>query len=178
VDKVLIGQVPQSDPRYADFEYIAEYFTTHISGWNKPYDVYRVYTPGGNPNTPYTNSLILNKKVFVPVTGSQWDDEALATYQEAMPGYEIIGMTALAGYEWLTTDAIHCRAIGIADQQMVWVKHMPLWGSIPQQTTYPVEADIIPMSGQPLDPDSVILYYKINNGNYTPLIMTTGDDTT
>jgi agmatine/peptidylarginine deiminase/subtilisin-like proprotein convertase family protein len=178
VDKVLIGQVPQSDPRYQDYEYIAEYFTTHLSGWNKPYEVYRIYTPGGYPNTPYTNSLILNKKVFVPITGSQWDDEALAVYQEAMPGYEIIGITADAGDEWLTTDAIHCRAIGVADQQMVWIKHMPLWGSLPEQAAFPVEADIIPMSGQSLNPDSVLLSYKINGGDYTSLIMTTDDDTT
>jgi agmatine/peptidylarginine deiminase len=178
VDKVLIGQVPQSDPRYEDFEYIADYFTTHLSGWNKPYDVYRVYTPGGNPNTPYTNSLILNKKVFVPITGSQWDDEAIATYQEAMPGYEIIGVPDDPGIEWITTDAIHCRAIGIADRQMLWIKHMPLWGSLPQQTEYLVEADIVPMSGQSLIPDSVYLSFKVNEGDYIKVIMTTQNDTT
>jgi agmatine/peptidylarginine deiminase len=177
VDKVLIGQVPQSDPRYADYEYVADYFSTHTSGWNKPYNVYRVYSPGDYPYTPYTNSLILNHKVFVPLTGSQWDDEAITTYQTAMPGYEIIGVYAGSGNEWLNSDALHCRAIGIADREMLLVRHMPYWGDVAWQTGYPVQADIIPMDGQPLVPDSVIVYYKVNDSNYSPLIMTTENDT-
>ncbi len=66
VDKVLIGQVPESDPRYDDFEYVADYFASTPSSYGNNYQVYRVQTPGGNPPTPYTNSLILNKRVFVP----------------------------------------------------------------------------------------------------------------
>jgi agmatine/peptidylarginine deiminase len=104
--------VPESDYRYADFEFVANYFALQTSSWGDPYQVYRVYTPGDYPYTPYTNSLILNKKVFVPITGSQWDDEALLAYQAAMPGYEIVG---IMHDTWETTDALHCRAKGIAD---------------------------------------------------------------
>ena len=69
VDKILIGQVPPSDYRYNDFEMVANYWTFQTSSWGDHYQVYRVYTPGTYPYTPYTNSLILNKKVFVPITG-------------------------------------------------------------------------------------------------------------
>jgi len=177
VDKVLIGQVPSNDPRYGEFENVAAYFEGQTSGWGKPYEVYRVFTPGTAPGTPYTNSLIVNGKVFVPQTGSPWDDEAIAVYEEAMPGYEIIGTFAEEAPEWQNTDAIHCRAKGIADRDMLWIRHMPLWGLKPQQESYPVQATVVPMSGASLSPAAVKVYYKINNGSFTPIVMTTQDDT-
>ncbi len=177
VDKVLIGQVPPSDARYSEFEGVANYFEGQTSGWGKPYKVYRVFTPGTSPGTPYTNSLIINDKVFVPQTGSSWDDEAMDVYQEAMPGYEIIGTFAEEAPGWQNTDAIHCRAKGIADLGMLWIRHMPLWGSKPQQDSYEIQATIIPLSGAAISSNSAKVYYKINNGSFIPLTMTTQNDT-
>lgn len=177
VDKVLIGQVPPGAPGYETFEELADYFESQISGWGKPYEVYRVYTPGNYPYTPYTNSLILNDKVFVPQTGSSWDDEAIAVYEEAMPGYEIIGTYAEEAPDWLNTDAIHCRAKGIADREMLWVRHMPYWGEEPPQDSYEVQATVVAMSGNNINPNGVKVFYKVNNGNFMPLVMSTTNDT-
>ncbi|MDP3445930.1 MAG: agmatine deiminase family protein, partial [Ignavibacteria bacterium] len=105
-DKILIGQVPSTDPRYTDYEAVANYFATTPSSYGYPYKVYRVNTPGGSQITPYTNSLILNNKVFVPTTGNALDNAAIAVYQQAMPGYEIIGIQST---NWVNTDALHCR---------------------------------------------------------------------
>lgn len=173
VDKVLIGQVPVSDYRYADFEYVANYFAMQTSSWGDPYKVYRVYTPGDYPYTPYTNSLILNKKVFVPQTGSQWDDEALAVYQEAMPGYEVVGVLFNT---WENTDALHCRAIGIGDPDMLYVYHMPILGNKNFRLSWELEADVIPYSGSAVISDSLLCYYQFNGGDYqsTPLEHTSG----
>ena len=173
VDKVLIGQVPPSDARYADFEYVANFFAMQTCSWGTPYQVYRVYTPGDYPYTPYTNSLILNKKVFVPQTGSQWDDEALASYEEAMPGYEIIGVMFNT---WENTDALHCRAIGIADVGMLYVKHMPLLGNKNFRMSWELEADVIPYSSSGIIADSMKCYYRFDGGDYqsVPLQHTTG----
>jgi agmatine/peptidylarginine deiminase len=163
VDKILIGQVPQSDYRYQDYEFIANYFALQTTSWGNNFQVYRVYTPGTYPYTPYTNSLILNKKVFVPITGSQWDDEALAVYQEAMPGYEIIGVMYSG---WQTTDALHCRAKGIADVGMLYVNHMPLLGEQDFRMQWELSAEIIPYSGMGVIGDSLLCYYKVNGGDY------------
>ena len=77
VDKVLMGQVPSNDYRYDDFEFVADYFANHnISLGKSLRSTSNLYPGGYSQATPYTNSLILNKKVFVPQTGSQWDDEA------------------------------------------------------------------------------------------------------
>lgn len=166
VDKVLIGQVPQSDYRYNDFEFVANYFALQTSSYGNHYQVYRVYTPGTYPYTPYTNSLILNKKVFVPITGSQWDDEALQVYEEAMPGYEVVG---IMHDTWETTDALHCRAKGIADVGMLYVYHMPLLGNKDFQFEWDLSADIIPYTGLAVKADSTKCYYRINDGDYQPV---------
>jgi agmatine deiminase len=173
VDKILIGQVPQSDYRYADYEAIANYWALQTSSYGNHYQVYRVYTPGTYPYTPYTNSLILNKKVFVPITGSQYDDEALEVYQEAMPGYEIVSVLFDT---WENTDALHCRAKGIADVGMLYVKHMPILGNKPFSMEWDLSAEIIPFSGMGLINDSLLCYYKVNDGDYQAVTIehTTG----
>jgi len=176
VNKVLIGQVPEDNNQYDEYEFVANYFATHLSGWGMPWEVFRVYTPGDYPYTPYTNSLILNNKVFVPITGSQWDDEALQVYEDAMPGYEVIGVYA-GNNGWVNTDALHCRTKGIADKNMLWVRHMPYFDTIAQQDEFEVEATIIPLSGEALYPDSVLVYYKVGNEDWQSVNMTTENDT-
>jgi agmatine deiminase len=168
VNKVLIGSVPVSDPRYSDFEYVADYYANTTSDWGMPYEVYRVYTPGNYPYTPYTNSLILNKKVFVPITGSSHDAAALAVYEEAMPGYEVIGVMHNT---WENTDALHCRTKGIADLGMLQIRHMPLHGNVQLQDEYAILANITPYSGASLYADSIFLYYKTDGGNYQAVLM-------
>lgn len=167
--KVIIGQVPESDYRYDDYEAVADYFSNKISSYGIPYEVVRVYTPGTYPYTPYTNSLILNKKVFVPITGSQWDDEAIATYEEAMPGYEIIGVLH---NNWKNSDALHCRTKGVADIEMLYINHIPLLGDVDYQENYEVTANIFAYSGQDIYIDSVLIYFSINNEEYQISNMT------
>jgi agmatine/peptidylarginine deiminase len=167
-DKILIGRVPLNDDRYADYEAVADYFENTNCAYGYPYNVYRVFTPGTAPNTPYTNSIILNNKVLVPLTGSQWDDEAIAVYEEAMPGYEIIGMNWT---EWFNTDALHCRAIGIADLDMLFLDHRPLFGVVDWQDSLAVEVKITPYSDEILVSDSLLVNYQVNNGTYMSAIL-------
>jgi agmatine deiminase len=169
VDKVLIGQVAQSDSRYAAYEAAANYFATRTSSWGTPFRVYRVYTPGGTQVTPYTNSLILNHCVYVPQSGSQWDDDAIASYQTAMPGYQIVGMSY---NDWYNTDALHCRVHELADKNMLYIHHTPV---ADLATSQPVNIDayIHPYSGTALYPDSLLVFYRVQDDeDWTPLIMT------
>jgi agmatine deiminase len=165
VDKVLIRQTSTSDPEYDELEATAAYYASQISSYGVPYQVFRVYTPN---DEPYSNSLILNTKVLVPITGSQWDDEAIATYQEAMPGYEVLGFSG----SWLSTDALHCRAKGIADIGMLYIKHIPLIGNQPVLDEYPIQTEITAYSGQTIYPDSVFIIYSVDFGEWDTLPMT------
>jgi len=165
VDKVLVAQVPTSDYRYADYEAAAAVFANTVSPWGNNFQVYRVFEPGtGWTATPYTNSLILNDHVFVPIAGSQYDDDAIEVYQQAMPGYTIVPVMQTYSAVWENTDALHCRTHEIADRGMLYIKHFPLLG-MHEITEDPVlNAEIKALSGQPLVSDSIMVYYRINNG--------------
>jgi len=169
VDKILIRSVPTYHPQYDEIEQTANYFSTHNSSYGTPYRVYRVYTPN---NEPYTNSLILNNKVYVPVVNSSYDDDAIITYQEAMPGYEIVPVEEDPSHPWESTDALHCRTKGIADRNMLYIKHLPIVGNVQINQDYQISADIIPYSGQSVVAESTKVFYKTDNGNYQSLDMT------
>ncbi|MBM3403744.1 MAG: T9SS type A sorting domain-containing protein [Bacteroidetes bacterium] len=169
VGKILVRSVPSSHPQYNEIEAAAAYWTTQTSPFGLPYQVFRVYTPN---NQPYTNSLILNNKVLVPIMNSQWDDDALDVYEQAMPGYEIIGIINNTGAPWESTDALHCRAIGIADLGMLRIRHIPITGNQPAEVDYVVNADIINFSDTAVYADSVLIIYQVNNGMYDTIPMT------
>ncbi len=162
VDKIMIREVPQNNQDYDDVEGVVDYYRKQISAFGTPYRISRVYTPNGEP---YTNSLILNNKVLVPKTGSQYDDDAIESYQETMPGYEVLGFTNSA-HPWKTYDALHCRAKGIPDMGMLYVYHVPLHDTVTDSGDgLLIEAIIKPYSGNALIDDSVVVFYDIDNQN-------------
>jgi agmatine/peptidylarginine deiminase len=173
-DKILIAQLPSSNSQYDEYEEVAEYFANTNCCWGYPYKVYRVYEPGGNTLAPYTNSLIINKTVFVPLgTNTTHNNNALAVYQEALPGYEIIGVTGASSTPWQNTDALHCRTRGVMDFNMLFVDHRDvLHGEKEWQDSYPVVSKFIAYSGQELKQDSLLVFYSIDGGEYQVAQMT------
>ncbi len=172
-DKILIAQLPQSNPRYQYYEQVAEYFETTNCCWGYPYHVYRVQEPGGYTLAPYTNSLILNKTVYVPMgSNSTYNNDAIAVYQEAMPGYEIVGVNG-GSAGWENTDALHCRTRGVMDFHMLFVDHRDvIFGEQEWQDSIPVVSKFIAYSGANLKQDSLLVYYSIDGGAYQTAHMT------
>lgn len=84
----------------------------------KPYRVVRIDCPpySGSQIAAYTNSLILNDKVLVPLFNIAADQQALETYRRAMPGYEVIGFPWSG---WHYYDALHCRTRALFDPNML-----------------------------------------------------------
>ena len=81
----------------------------------KPYRIIRIDCPpyDGYNIAAYTNSLILNQKVFVPLFNIPGDAQALETFEAALPGYEVIGFP---WGSWYYYDALHCRTRAIFDR--------------------------------------------------------------
>ena len=167
VDKVLIAKVPANDPRYSNYEAVAQTFADAVTPWGNHYQVYRVYA---NPNayhaTPYTNSLILNDHVFVPVTGNSHDNEAIAVYQQAMPGYTIVPIMQSSYTPWQSTDALHCRTHELADLGMLFLKHNPLLGEVPLDDPLNLNVTIKALSGANLVTDSLLACFRVNHGDW------------
>lgn len=167
-DKVLVRKVPVSHPQYDEIEATAAYFASINSPYGTPYRVYRVNTPN---NEPYTNSYILNKKVLMPFMGTVYDAQAKASYQQAMPGYEVIGFTGLQSAPWESTDALHCRTHEIADMNMLYIDHIPITGLKPWNPGYLVNATITAFSKKQIFADSTWVIYKVNSSGWDTIPM-------
>lgn len=167
-DKILVRSVPPSHPQYNLVEQAAAYWAATPCAYGYNYKVFRVYTPS---NQPYTNSLILNRKALVPIMNNTWDDSALAVYEAAMPGYEVIGIIGNPSTPWESTDALHCRANGIADVGLLYIRHYPLYGNHSCEEDYPISAELIVCSDTTVKNDSVLIHYRVNNGSWMTIHM-------
>ncbi len=134
------------DAPYVDMN--ADILASLTSCYGTPYKVHRVHCGpfGGVGMAAYTNSLILGKKVLVPVFNCSGDEPALQAYRDAMPGYEVIGFTG----SWYYYDALHCRTMGIFDRGMLRVDVAPPPAEIPS-AAHRVEAFIDDRSESGLD---------------------------
>ena len=168
--KLLIRSVSGTHPQYNEIEEVVSYFESTLNSYGEPLEIFRVYTPN---NQPYTNSLILNNKVFVPIMNSSWDDDALDVYEQALPGYEILGYTG----SWESTDALHCRTKGIPDLGMIQIFHNPLNDIYePQIEGYNVLATIDDLSQMGLVYDDLKVFWKNNSSSeFMPIQMSICD---
>ena len=177
-DKILIAKLPTTNSQYDEYEQVAEFFANTNCCWGYPYKVYRVEEPGGNTVAPYTNSLIVNKTVFVPMgSNSTYNDMAIQVYQNALPGYEIIRVTGASSTPWENTDALHCRTRGVMDFDMLFVDHRNVvFGEQPMQESIAITSKFIAYSGESLKQDSLLVYYRIDNGAWQTAPMTATDN--
>ncbi|MFO7627255.1 MAG: agmatine deiminase family protein [Candidatus Fermentibacteraceae bacterium] len=179
-ETILLKQVPAWHPDYSRLAAINDRLTTEMSCFGRPYNVVRIYCDSysGNSLAAYTNSYILNGKVFVPMFGIPADEPALQTYQNAMPGYEIIGVH----YDsWYYYDALHCRTREMIDREMLLIQHRPLDSLLPYEPQFPVECLVRPYSGAALIPDETFLRYRvagIDPWTTVPLVQIGGDSLT
>jgi agmatine deiminase len=166
---VLVLQVPTYHSQYAELEAAADSIGQLTSAWGRPYTVVRALSSGSEA---YTNSVILNKKVFVPVSGTGNDAAALQSYEDAMPGYEVLGFSG----SWVNTDALHCRTMGVPDRDMLFIHHVPLFVTNDTLNDYEVTAKIVDHSNTGLIMDSCKIYYQINGGDWQYSMLTAGLD--
>ena len=158
------------NPPNAILEANVEMWENTISSYGVPYEVIRIDCAS---NTPYTNGIILNNKALVPIFGNALDQQALDTWQEALPGYEILGFMG----SWVSDDAIHCRVMGVTDRYMLRIVHVPLHQVESGGGDYLVEATIHPYSDEPISADFPTINWKIDGGTYAAVEMTNmGDD--
>jgi hypothetical protein len=141
-ETLLVAEYPEgvSDgPQIEEnLQYILDNFTTK---YGTPFKVIRIPSPpstsgaypGSQPgnNTDgyyrtYTNSVFINKTVLVPFYREEYDTIAQRIYEEALPGYNIVGIDcdnsgnniiALSG-------AIHCitHSVGVNDPLLISFK--------------------------------------------------------
>jgi len=165
-ETLLIKQVPSWHPDYLRLETFCDQLTTAMSCYGRPYEIVRIQCDpyAGDEVAAYTNSYILNTRVFVPMFGVPSDSMALATYAQAMPGYEIIGIPSGS---WYYYDALHCRTREMSDPGMLLLWHMPYRGEVPFQESFPVALRYRAYSGAGLVEGAQRVFWRVQGEPWT-----------
>jgi hypothetical protein len=176
-ETVLVKEVPSWHPEYDCVEALADALAALSTCYGRPYNVVRIWCASysGNDVAAYTNSLILNGKVLVPTFGISSDSGALETYQEAMPGYEVIGFDYGS---WYYYDALHCRTMGIFDPGMLRITHRRLDDQVQYAPGHAIRAEIDDRSEAGLVPGAQMILWRLLgevDWNEVPLVSTVAD---
>ena len=141
-ETLLVAEYPEgmSDgPQIEEnLDYILSNFTTK---WGTPFNVIRIPSPpstsGAYPGSQsfnptdgyyrtYTNSVFVNKTVIVPFYREEYDTIAQRIYEEALPGYNIVGIDCdNSGNNIISlSGAIHCitHSVGVNEPLLISYK--------------------------------------------------------
>ncbi len=129
--------------------------------YGRPYTILRIDCPpyDGYNVANYTNALILNRKVLVPLFGIAGDAEALQTWAAAMPGYEIVGFP---WGSWYYYDALHCRVRAVFDRHMLRMTHRRLDAVVAPAAEFVVTAFIDDRSETGLIADALRVHWRVS----------------
>ncbi|HXH28153.1 MAG TPA: agmatine deiminase family protein, partial [Candidatus Polarisedimenticolia bacterium] len=163
-ETILVKRLPEGHPDHDAIEAIVRDLAARTGPYGRPYRIRRIDTPPylfGFFVPNYTNSLILNRKILVPLYGIPADQKALATWREIMPGYEVIGFRNDSPYDWNWLDALHCRVRAVWDPGMLYLSHRRIDASVAPAASYPVEVTIRDYSRAGLVPDELRLFWRL-----------------
>ncbi len=162
--RLLILRVPPSHGDYVTLEAAADMLADTESPLGVNWEVYRIESSG---NEGYTNSLISNDHVYLPLFGSSYDAAAIAVYETAMPGYTIKGFEYSG---WEPTDALHCRTRNVMDNEMLFVRHVPVYSQ--QISGSPVTIDALIRNHPSNTLTDHDVFYRIGtSGSFTSISM-------
>ena len=170
-DKIIVAKLPESNPRYQYYEQVANELANTKCAYGYNYRVYRIEEPGGSTVAPYTNSLIANGHVYMPLgSNTTYNNKALEVYREALPGYDVVGIKGFRasdsyGRQFLNTDALHCRTHEVPDQNMVFIDSREVYrGEVAYQENYVIKTNVVSYAKE--DIKDVSIHYSINDSSY------------
>jgi agmatine/peptidylarginine deiminase len=105
--KIIVSQTSSGSGNYNELNQIATAFSNAKNTSGQNFQVTRIpaYFSGSTCYT-YTNSLMVNSKVLVPIYGTSTDSQALQVYQNLLPSHTIIGINCSAIIT--SGGSIHC----------------------------------------------------------------------
>jgi len=131
----------------ANMDYVLSNYTTY---WGTPFEVIRIPSPpqqgSGYPNQggwyeTYSNAVFVNNKILLPTYYEQYDTTAIRIWEDAMPGYEIVGIDCDGSDPIISlSGAIHCITHSVGVEDPLIISHLPLPDTENTTTPYTVEA--------------------------------------
>ena len=141
-ETLLIAEYPEGvadGPQIeANIQYILENYN---SAFGTPFNIIRIPSPpsstGNYPDDngyyrTYTNSVFVNNTVLVPFYRTEYDTIAQRIYEQALPGYNIVGIDVDNQGENLISysGAIHCITHSVGVNEPLLIQHQELEDSI------------------------------------------------
>ncbi|MFN3916695.1 MAG: agmatine deiminase family protein [Flavobacteriales bacterium] len=184
-ETLLVGEFPQGVSDGPQIEMNLQYIQdNYTSVFGTPYKIVRIPMPPNPAGTSYpgqpfgnayyrtyANNLIVNKTVIVPVYREEYDTTGLRIIQEAMPGYNVVGIDVdNTGSNLIAQGgAIHCITKEINVEDPLLISHQNLPDTPDDINPYGVNAYVRHRSGIA----SATLYYTTDlSQNYTAVPMT------
>ena len=182
-DKIIVARLPKTNSRYQYYEQVANELANTKCAYGYNYRIYRIDEPGGSTVAPYTNSLIANGHVYMPLgSNNTYNQKAIEVYKEALPGYDVQGIEGFPssdyyGREFLNTDALHCRTHEVPDQNMVFIDSREVYnGTVELSDYYVIKANVVSYANEEMN--SVNIHYSINDQEYVTSAMNLYEGTT
>jgi agmatine deiminase len=158
-ETLIMGEYPAGVADGPQIEANMQYVLSNFNSiWGDPYDVIRIEMPPENGVYPdedpwwdagayrtYTNSVFINGTVLVPFYEEEWDTTAQRIYEEALPGYTVVGIECNDIIQ--ASGAIHCITHSIGVNDPLWISHQSLNDTYDDQNAYTVDAMMKHRSG-------------------------------
>ena len=182
-ETILVAEPPSDHKLFSVYnDIVIKELSKLKTAYNKPYKILRIKTARYKDEhlAAYTNSLILNKTVYVPLFDIPQDAVALKTWQDAMPGYTIKGFkfalddepfvtealrNHYRAYGWNSGDALHCRTRAIWNPDMLFMSVNKIKDTVDSNENNIVYATIIDYSKKGLVKNKSQLFWRISGDN-------------
>lgn len=184
-ETLLIGEFPTGISDGPQIELNIQYIQDNfLTPFGTPYKIIRIpmvpSTGGAFAGQPfgnglyrtYANGIFVNKTFIVPYYRQEFDTTAFRILQEAMPGYNIVGIDCdNTGSEMNLVGAggvLHCITKDVATADPLWIAHQNHPDTDDVFNPYQINATIRHKSGI----ENATLYYKTTlAGTYTSVPM-------
>ncbi|MGC4101130.1 agmatine deiminase family protein [Ferruginibacter sp.] len=178
-ERLLVCEPPADHALYPVYQNIIDNELSKLtSAYGRPYEILRIKSDRykGQALAAYTNSIIINKTIYVPLFHIRQDSLALERWREVMPGYTIKGFEyALADepvvsekikeqykvYGWNNGDALHCRTRAIWDDAMLFMSVKRIDKEVDEKNSNTVHASIIDYSNKGLVKNKAAVLWRI-----------------
>lgn len=190
-ETLLVAETPNDHPMRNVYENIVNNELSKLkTAYGRPYKILRIKTARykNDDLAAYTNSLILNKTIYVPLFDIAQDAIALETWRNAMPGYTVKGFKytirnepivatqvseQYGSYGWNYGDALHCRVRAVWDSKMLFTTTKKIDDIVSSNNANKVYTTLIDYSGNGLDTNNCKLFWRINEqSNWNEIILT------
>jgi agmatine/peptidylarginine deiminase len=196
-ERILIAEPPRDHYLYNIYENIVQNELAKLrSAYGRPYQILRIKTDRfrGDALAAYTNSIILNKTIYVPLYKIKQDTIALERWKEVMPGYTVKGFEFnlasepiitqqmkdhYQNYGWVSDDGLHCRTRAVWDSGMLFITTKRIEREVNSNHKNIVYTTIIDYSKKGLVKEKCNLFWKISgemNWNKIALDQVKGTD--